>query len=86
MGPGQQCAWSENNRISVLDTEFILQKYIQHDIVVGPVDVKFIKDQLLGKSDNLHLLNANGDTFEISFQLEMCVLHSSLQLIVSVSF
>ena len=67
MGPGQHLyvPESENNRISVLDTEFILQKYIQHDIVVGPVDVKFIKDQLLvlttKSADNLHLLNANGD-------------------------
>ena len=67
MGPSQHLYLpeSENNRISVLDTEFILQKYIQHDIVVGPVDVKFIKDQLLvlttKSADNLHLLNANGD-------------------------
>ena len=53
----------ENNRISVLDTELNFKRHFQHDIVVGPVDVKFINDQLLvlttKSADNLHLLNTN---------------------------
>ncbi|KAI6658461.1 hypothetical protein LOD99_15261 [Oopsacas minuta] len=63
-----------NNRISVLDTDLILIRYIQHERVVNPVAVKFTKDNMFVLSnestDRVHLFNMDREYIECIISLE----------------